>query len=54
MWLMFPQILPIMLEQIELYGATAVFAGTCFVGVIIIAIIIPETKGKNLVVPESV
>ncbi|XP_019565072.3 facilitated trehalose transporter Tret1 [Aedes albopictus] len=48
------KILPIMLEQIELYGATAVFAGTCFVGVIIIAIVIPETKGKNLVVPESV
>lgn len=48
------QILPIMLEEIKLYGATAVFTATCFIGVIIIAVVIPETKGKNLVAPENV
>ncbi|EAT41203.1 AAEL007128-PA [Aedes aegypti] len=48
------KILPIMLEEIKLYGATAVFTATCFIGVIIIAVVIPETKGKNLIAPENV
>ncbi|XP_062551189.1 LOW QUALITY PROTEIN: facilitated trehalose transporter Tret1-like [Armigeres subalbatus] len=43
------KILPILLKEIKLYGATALFACTCFVGVIVIAAIVPETKGKNLV-----
>ncbi|XP_058446706.1 facilitated trehalose transporter Tret1-like isoform X2 [Malaya genurostris] len=48
------KILPILLEVIHLYGAVAIFASTCFLGVIIIALFIPETKGKNLIAPESV
>ncbi|XP_062551190.1 facilitated trehalose transporter Tret1-like [Armigeres subalbatus] len=48
------KILPIMLEEIKLYGASAVFACTCFIGVVVIAIIIPETKGKNLIEAENV
>ncbi|XP_065084155.1 facilitated trehalose transporter Tret1-like isoform X2 [Ochlerotatus camptorhynchus] len=48
------KILPIMLQEIQLHGAAAIFATTCYIGVLVIAIIIPETKGKNLVSPENV
>ncbi|XP_039437013.1 facilitated trehalose transporter Tret1-like isoform X1 [Culex pipiens pallens] len=48
------KILPILLEQIQLHGAVAIFASTCFIGGIVIALFIPETKGKNLVSPENV
>ncbi|XP_058819309.1 facilitated trehalose transporter Tret1-like [Topomyia yanbarensis] len=48
------KILPILLEVIHLYGALAIFASTCFLGVIIIALFIPETKGKNLITAENV
>ncbi|XP_055545657.1 facilitated trehalose transporter Tret1-like [Wyeomyia smithii] len=48
------KILPILIEVISLYGAVAIFASTCFLGLIVIALFIPETKGKNLIVPETV
>lgn len=54
MWVQLFQILPIMLEEIQLHGAAAIFATTCYIGVLVIAVFIPETKGKNLVSPENV
>uniref|UniRef100_A0A8D8IHU6 Facilitated trehalose transporter Tret1 n=2 Tax=Culex pipiens TaxID=7175 RepID=A0A8D8IHU6_CULPI len=51
---LYSQILPILLEQIQLHGAVAIFASTCFIGGIVIALFIPETKGKNLISPENV
>lgn len=50
----FSQILPILIEVINLYGAVAIFACTCFLGMIVIALFIPETKGKNLIASETV
>ncbi|XP_062551191.1 facilitated trehalose transporter Tret1-like [Armigeres subalbatus] len=48
------KILPVLLEEIKLYGVTALFACTCFIGAVVIAIVVPETKGKNLVAPVNV
>ncbi|XP_053692017.1 facilitated trehalose transporter Tret1-like [Sabethes cyaneus] len=46
------KILPILIEMINLYGAVAIFASTCYLGLIVIALFIPETKGKNLIATE--
>uniref|UniRef100_A0A182QAT9 Major facilitator superfamily (MFS) profile domain-containing protein n=1 Tax=Anopheles farauti TaxID=69004 RepID=A0A182QAT9_9DIPT len=48
------KIFPILVETIALYGALGLFAGISFFGVIVIALIVPETKGKNLISPQSV
>uniref|UniRef100_A0A182W7L4 Major facilitator superfamily (MFS) profile domain-containing protein n=1 Tax=Anopheles minimus TaxID=112268 RepID=A0A182W7L4_9DIPT len=46
------KIFPIMVEMIELYGVLGMYAGISFAGVIVIALIVPETKGKNLITPQ--
>ncbi|XP_053673560.1 facilitated trehalose transporter Tret1-like [Anopheles nili] len=48
------KIFPIMVEVIKLYGALGLFAGISFAGVAMIALIVPETKGKNLIGPQNV
>uniref|UniRef100_A0A182MN01 Major facilitator superfamily (MFS) profile domain-containing protein n=1 Tax=Anopheles culicifacies TaxID=139723 RepID=A0A182MN01_9DIPT len=49
-----PKIFPIMVEIINLYGVMGMYAGISFAGVVVIALIVPETKGKNLITPQSV
>lgn len=48
------KIFPIMVEVIQLYGVLGLYAGISFAGVAVIALIVPETKGKNLISPQSV
>lgn len=43
-----------MVEVIDLYGVLGLYAGISFGGVAVIALIVPETKGKNLISPQSV
>ena len=43
------KVFPMLLERISLYGLMALFSGACFVGAVIIVLVLPETKGKDLV-----
>ncbi|XP_055595994.1 facilitated trehalose transporter Tret1-like [Uranotaenia lowii] len=45
------KIVPVLMATIELYGVLTIFGTTCFLGLIVVAVFIPETKGKNLVTP---
>uniref|UniRef100_A0A182V9V3 Major facilitator superfamily (MFS) profile domain-containing protein n=2 Tax=Anopheles merus TaxID=30066 RepID=A0A182V9V3_ANOME len=48
------KIFPIMVEVIYIYGVLGLYAGISFAGVAIITFIVPETKGKSLISPQSV
>uniref|UniRef100_A0AAG5D9P6 Major facilitator superfamily (MFS) profile domain-containing protein n=1 Tax=Anopheles atroparvus TaxID=41427 RepID=A0AAG5D9P6_ANOAO len=48
------KIFPVMVEAINLYGAMGLFAGISFLGVLVIACVVPETKGKNLITAQNV
>uniref|UniRef100_A0A4Y0BPF7 MFS domain-containing protein n=1 Tax=Anopheles funestus TaxID=62324 RepID=A0A4Y0BPF7_ANOFN len=48
------KIFPIIVELINLYGMLGLYAGISFAGVAVIALIVPETKGKNLISSQSV
>lgn len=43
-----------MVEVINIYGVLGLYAGISFAGVAVITFIVPETKGKNLISPQSV
>lgn len=53
-YVFFLQIFPIMVEVINIYGVLGLYAGISFAGVAVITFIVPETKGKNLISPQSV
>lgn len=42
------QVFPWLLIEIEVHGIMWMFAVSCAIGVVIITIFLPETKGKNL------
>lgn len=43
------KILPLMVQSLELYGCMFIFSSICFVGLFVIVLFLPETKGKNLI-----
>jgi hypothetical protein len=43
------KVAPILLDVIELYGLMALFSSACFIGAVVIVLVLPETKGKDLV-----
>lgn len=47
------KVFPILLVSIQLYGCMWIFAIICFAGAIFILLIVPETKGKNLIVADT-
>lgn len=44
---------PYFTELLELHGLLLMFAGFCTIGFIVLAIYLPETRGKNLNLDES-
>ncbi|KAL9706870.1 hypothetical protein quinque_010388 [Culex quinquefasciatus] len=44
---------PLLLEAIGIHGTLWISSAVCAVGVVIIVFLVPETKGKNLVVEEQ-
>ncbi|CAO1413721.1 unnamed protein product [Diamesa hyperborea] len=43
------KIFPLMVSSVELYGCMFIFSAICFVGLLVIVLFLPETKGKNLI-----
>ncbi|XP_053692016.1 facilitated trehalose transporter Tret1-like [Sabethes cyaneus] len=44
---------PILLENVHIHGTVWISSGVCAVGALIIVFLVPETKGKNLIVDEN-
>lgn len=42
------KLVPILLENLELYGTIWVFAGASFIGLLFTIFVVRETKGTNL------